>query len=100
MPASPHKCGSTPSYRKGRGGNRLFRGLPGGPYALGQHRREIGHRVNRFGRRLALGIEAGAKRIDQRRADHGAVGACSDARAPVRGADAEADADRQAACGA
>ena len=73
----------------------LFRGLFGAPHALRQRGNQIGHRTDRPGGRPALGIEAAAQGIDQRGADHRAVGILRDAAGGLRRADAEADANRQ-----
>ena len=58
----------------------LFRGLLGSPHALRQRRREIRDRIDGPGGGAALGIEAAAQGIDQRGADHRAVGILGDGR--------------------
>src|SRR6202035_1190134 len=69
----------------------LFRGLFRSPDALRQGSHEIGHRIHGLGGRTAIAIEAGAQGIDQRGADHRAVGILRDTACGFRRADAEAD---------
>src|SRR3984893_1702499 len=73
----------------------LFRTLFRSPHALRQRGHEIGHRTDGFGRRAALSIEASAQGIDQRGADHRAVGILCDGARGFRRSDAEADTNRQ-----
>src|SRR6185312_5199563 len=54
------------------------------PYALGQGGGQLSHRVNCFGRRTSLRIEAVLERIDQRGADHRTIGLFSDGARRVR----------------
>src|SRR6478752_3028676 len=70
-------------------------GLFRAPDALRERGHQIGDGADGFGSRAFLAIEAGAKRIDQSGADHGAVGILGDCPSRLRRADAEADADRQ-----
>ena len=64
-------------------------------HALGQFRDQRRHRLDGARRRLAVLVEAVLDRVDQRRADHHAVGAFGDGARLLRGAHAEADRDRQ-----
>ena len=74
----PGKAPCRPLWKRNYGlFSRLFRALD----ALGQGRRQFGDGVNGFGGRAALGIEAVLESIDQRGADHRAVGVRAMARA-------------------
>ena len=64
-------------------------------HAAGELRDQVGHRLDGARRRLAVAVEAVLARVDQRRADHHAVGAGRDRARLLRGAHAEADRDRQ-----
>src|SRR6185503_3427271 len=63
--------------------------------ALGQFRDKRRDGLDRLSGRLALLIETVPYRIDQRRADHHALGAFGDSARLLSGADTEANRDRQ-----
>ena len=65
------------------------------PYTVTEQANEIGHRFYCRRRRLGVGSETGAHRLDQSRADHDAIGALRDGARLLCRAHAEADADRQ-----
>src|SRR6202171_6021491 len=73
----------------------LFRGLFGAPHALRQRGHEARHRIDGFRRGAAFGIEAAAQGIDQRGADHRAIGTLREDARRLRRPYAEADTDRQ-----
>ena len=62
-------------------------------HAIGQRPDKVGDRRHHCRRRLAVRAETLAHRLDQRRADHDAVGACRDRACLLGRAHAEADAD-------
>src|ERR1700719_3600973 len=77
---------------------RMSAGLPldaAGAHAFGKLANKVRDRRHRRGRRLVAGAEALAYRIDQRRADHDAVGIFGDGAGLVRRAHTEADTDRK-----
>src|SRR5689334_7189311 len=89
--AEPNKPLITPIPRN----YGLFCGLFRAPHALCKRGCEVCNGADRFGGRPSHGIEAAAECIDQRGADHGAVGVFSYRPCRLRRADAEADADWQ-----
>ena len=65
------------------------------PHALRERGDEIGYGGHGLGGRAPLGIEAAVQGINQRGADHRAVGVFGDRPRRLGRADAETDADRQ-----
>ena len=66
-----------------------------GAHAFGELANKVGDCRHRRARRLVAGSEAFAHRIDQRRADHDAVGVFRDSASLFRRAHAEANTDRK-----
>src|SRR4026209_1752029 len=73
----------------------LFCGLFRTLYALRQRGSQISHGTDGLRGRSSLAIEAGAERINQRSADHSAIGILSDRPRLIGRADTKADAYRQ-----
>src|SRR4051812_36212742 len=73
----------------------LFCGLFGAPDALRQRRHQIGDSADGFGGGAAFGIEAAMQGINQRGADHGAIGLLGNRARRFRRANAKTDTDRQ-----
>src|SRR6185437_9441297 len=74
----------------------LFRGLLlRAPYSLCERCRKLGDRVDGLTGGATVRIEAAAQSIDQRRADHRAVGALGNRARRFRRPYAEADTDRK-----
>src|SRR3954465_8389668 len=73
----------------------LFRRLLRAFDALGQCRGQLGDDVDGFASGAPVRIEAVLEGVDQRGADHGAIGMRGDGAGGLRCTDAKADADRQ-----